>query len=45
VAAAGHQWPGGEPSPLVEKLAGIPAPSTALDATDTIWQFFAQSRR
>ena len=45
VAGAGHQWPGGEPSPLAEKLAGIPAPSTALDATDTIWQFFAPSHR
>lgn len=45
VAGAGHQWPGGEPSPLAEKLAGIPAPSTALDATDTIWQFFAQKHR
>ncbi len=39
VAGAGQQWPGGEPSPLAE-LAGIPAPSTALDATDTIWRFF-----
>lgn len=45
VAGAGHQWPGGEPSPLVQGIAGIPAPSTALDATDTIWQFFARSRR
>src|SRR5262249_30220225 len=45
VAGAGHQWPGGEPSPLAESVAGIPAPSTALDATDTIWQFFAQSHR
>ncbi|KKC03398.1 alpha/beta hydrolase family esterase [Mycobacterium nebraskense] len=45
VADAGHQWPGGEPSPLAEKLAGLPAPSTALDATDTIWQFFAQNHR
>ncbi|MGZ4578899.1 MAG: extracellular catalytic domain type 1 short-chain-length polyhydroxyalkanoate depolymerase [Mycobacterium sp.] len=45
VAGAGHQWPGGEPSPLAEKLAGIPAPSTALDATGTIWQFFAQNHR
>jgi polyhydroxybutyrate depolymerase len=44
VAGAGHQWPGGEPSPLAE-LAGIPAPSTALNATDTIWQFFTQSHR
>ncbi|WP_055403570.1 MULTISPECIES: PHB depolymerase family esterase [unclassified Mycobacterium] len=45
VAGAGHQWPGGEPSPLAEKLAGIPTPSSALDATDTIWQFFAQNHR
>lgn len=44
VAGAGHQWPGGEPSTLAEKLAGIPAPSTALDATDTIWRFFARDR-
>lgn len=45
VAGAGHQWPGGEPSPLAEKIAGIPAPSTALDATDTIWQFLSRSHR
>lgn len=45
VAGAGHQWPGGEPSPLAEKVAGIPAPSAALDATDTIWQFFSQKHR
>jgi polyhydroxybutyrate depolymerase len=44
VAGAGHQWPGGEPSPLLERF-GIPAPSTALDATDTIWQFFAEHHR
>jgi polyhydroxybutyrate depolymerase len=31
--------------PVLEKLAGIPPPSTALNATDTIWQFFSQSRR
>ncbi|MDM4139549.1 MULTISPECIES: PHB depolymerase family esterase [Mycobacterium] len=45
VAGAGHQWPGGERSPLAEKVAGIPAPSTALDATATIWQFFSQRHR
>jgi polyhydroxybutyrate depolymerase len=44
VAGAGHQWPGGAPSPLLQQF-GIPAPSTALDATDTIWQFFARSHR
>ncbi|HTQ17329.1 alpha/beta hydrolase family esterase [Mycobacterium sp.] len=41
VAGAGHQWPGGEPSPIAERF-GVPPPSTALNATDTIWQFFAQ---
>lgn len=44
VAAAGHQWPGGSRSPVQERF-GIPAPSTALDATDTIWQFFAVHSR
>jgi polyhydroxybutyrate depolymerase len=45
VAGAGHQWPGGASNPVVERLVGLPAPSTALDATDTIWQFFAQNHR
>ena len=45
VAEAGHQWPGGVPKPVLEKLAGISPPSTALNATDTIWQFFSQSHR
>jgi polyhydroxybutyrate depolymerase len=31
------------PKPVLEKLAGIPAPSTTLNATDTMWQFFAQN--
>jgi polyhydroxybutyrate depolymerase len=42
VAGARHQWPGGQASPLAE-LAGAPGPSTALNATDTIWAFFAHS--
>lgn len=42
IAGAGHQWPGGIGNQLVEKIAGLPPPSTALDATATIWQFFAQ---
>ncbi|AKK27568.1 PHB depolymerase family esterase [Mycobacterium sp. EPa45] len=45
VAGAGHQWPGGVPNPVVEKIAGLPPPSTALDATATIWQFFAAHAR
>jgi polyhydroxybutyrate depolymerase len=44
VAGAGHQWPGGEPSPLVERF-GLPGPSTALNATATIWQFFTEHHR
>lgn len=44
VAGAGHQWPGSERGPLAE-LLGASEPSTALDATDTIWRFFSQHRR
>ncbi|MBX9640032.1 MAG: prolyl oligopeptidase family serine peptidase [Mycobacteriaceae bacterium] len=44
VADAGHQWPGGVRGPVLERL-GLPEPSTALDATDTIWQFFSQHQR
>lgn len=44
VADAGHQWPGGVRGPLLDRL-GLPQPSTALDATDTIWEFFAQHHR
>jgi polyhydroxybutyrate depolymerase len=45
VQGAGHQWPGGDPSPLAERLGQMPAPSTAINATDTIWQFFASQHR
>jgi polyhydroxybutyrate depolymerase len=45
VSGAGHQWPGGEPSPLAQRIGNMPAPSTALNATDTIWQFFAPNHR
>ncbi|OBK22913.1 polyhydroxybutyrate depolymerase [Mycobacterium asiaticum] len=44
VADAGHQWPGSVRGPILERLR-LPEPSTALDATDTIWQFFSQHRR
>jgi polyhydroxybutyrate depolymerase len=42
VAGAGHQWPGGERG-TVQSILGMPldAPSTALDATETLWSFFA----
>ena len=39
VAGAGHQWPGSVYTPLQERL-GVDPPSTALDATATIWEFF-----
>lgn len=45
VAGAGHQWPGGVPSPLAQRLGDLPPPSTAVNATDTIWQFFAAHHR
>ena len=35
----------GEPSPLAQRIGNMPAPSTALNATDTIWQFFAANHR
>ena len=41
IAGAGHQWPGGTPNPRAEQLFHTGLPSTALDATQTIWQFFA----
>lgn len=41
IAGAGHQWPGSVPDPITQRLLGIDPPSTALDATSTIWQFFA----
>jgi polyhydroxybutyrate depolymerase len=37
VAGAGHQWPGGK--------RGADAPSTALDATAVVWDFFAAHPR
>jgi polyhydroxybutyrate depolymerase len=41
VAGAGHQWPGSPSRPAIQKLLGLDTPSTALDATAVIWQFFA----
>jgi polyhydroxybutyrate depolymerase len=45
VAGAGHQWPGAPARPAIEKLLGLDPPSTALNATDTIWRFFADHPR
>lgn len=44
IAGAGHQWPGSVAKPVLERVLGLDPPSTALDATDTIWQFFSAHR-
>ncbi|WP_428965079.1 extracellular catalytic domain type 1 short-chain-length polyhydroxyalkanoate depolymerase [Micromonospora fluostatini] len=42
ITDAGHQWPGGRPNPpRAEQLLNLDPPSTALDATETIWRFFS----
>jgi polyhydroxybutyrate depolymerase len=41
IAGAGHQWPGGVDKPLLQRLLQVDPPSTAIDATSTIWAFFA----
>lgn len=41
IAGAGHQWPGGRNAPVAQRLLGLDPPSTALQATPTIWKFFA----
>jgi polyhydroxybutyrate depolymerase len=41
IAGAGHQWPGSRPKPVIQRLLHLDAPSTALNATDVIWRFFA----
>jgi len=41
IAGAGHQWPGGTGRNVVQRALGLDEPSAALDATDTIWRFFA----
>ncbi|MFI7597086.1 alpha/beta hydrolase family esterase [Actinoplanes sp. NPDC049681] len=39
VAGAGHQWPGSRPAPVAQRILHLDPPSTALNATSTIWQF------
>ncbi|GGQ41515.1 extracellular catalytic domain type 1 short-chain-length polyhydroxyalkanoate depolymerase [Couchioplanes azureus] len=41
VAGAGHQWPGSKPAPAAQRLLKLDPPSTALNATATIWTFLA----
>ena len=45
IAGAGHQWPGAAPNPLAQKLLHTDPPSTALNATQVIWAFFAAHPR
>ncbi|GAB1643158.1 alpha/beta hydrolase family esterase [Krasilnikovia sp. MM14-A1259] len=45
IAGAGHQWPGSRPAPLAQRLLGLDAPSAALQATPTLWTFFAAHPR
>ena len=45
IAGAGHQWPGAKANKVAEKLLGTDPPSTALNATKVIWQFFSQHRK
>jgi polyhydroxybutyrate depolymerase len=41
IEGAGHQWPGGKAKKgLVQRMLGADQPSTALDATATLWSFF-----
>ncbi|MDE2182362.1 MAG: polyhydroxybutyrate depolymerase [Alphaproteobacteria bacterium] len=41
IAGAGHQWPGSLRPRLLGRLMGLDPPSSALDATRTLGQFFA----
>jgi polyhydroxybutyrate depolymerase len=41
ITGAGHQWPGATSHPIAQHLLPLDPPSTALDATDTLWRFFA----
>jgi polyhydroxybutyrate depolymerase len=46
IDGAGHQWPGGRPAPpRAARMLGIDPPTTAVDATATLWQFFAAHPR
>jgi polyhydroxybutyrate depolymerase len=43
IEGAGHQWPGANPARgLFAMLLRLDPPSTALDATDVLWTFFAR---
>ena len=43
VAGAGHQWPGSAPpTAAAKRLLDLDDPSTALDATAVLWDFFSR---
>lgn len=42
---AGHQYPGAVDHPAQDRALGLPAPSTAIDATAEIWAFLAAHPR
>jgi polyhydroxybutyrate depolymerase len=43
IAGAGHQWPGSTPPrPAASRLLQLDPPSTALDATTALWEFFSR---
>ncbi len=44
-ARQAHQWPGAAPNLLAQRLLHTDPPSTALNATRVIWQFFAAHPR
>jgi polyhydroxybutyrate depolymerase len=45
IAGAGHQWPGAKANPSAERILHTSPPSTALNATEVIWNFFASHSR
>lgn len=46
IAGAGHQWPGGRPAaPRVARLFRLDPPSGAMNATESLWSFFAAHPR
>lgn len=46
IKGAGHQWPGSvPPSRLAARLLHLDQPSSALNATQVIWRFFASHHR
>ena len=45
IAGAGHQWPGATAKPALQKALHLDPPSTALNATEVIWRFFAAHAR